>query len=67
MRLRSALTGGDVPGVSEDRPARCFRSQVWIAPEEPPMIGTWPSAPNCGSEAVDGTQRSIPILFVEVD
>jgi len=36
-----APTGGDVPGVSEDRSARCFRSHVWIAPERPPMIGTW--------------------------
>jgi len=65
MRLRSAPTGGDVPGVSEDWPARCFRSQVWIAPERPPMIGTWPSAPSCGSDVVDGAQQSIPILFVE--
>jgi len=39
MWLHSALTGGDVPGVSEDRPARCFRSQVWIAPEQL-MTGT---------------------------
>jgi len=50
MRLRSALTGGGVPGVLEDRSARCFHSQVWIAPERPPMIGTWYSAPSCGTK-----------------
>jgi len=60
VRLRSAPTGGDSPGVSEDGAVCCFRSQVWIAPERPPMIGTWPSAPRCGSDAVDGAQRSTP-------
>jgi len=64
-RLRLAQTGGDVPGVSEDRSARCFRSQVSIAPEQPPMIGTWPSPQSCGTDAVEGAQRSISILFVE--
>jgi len=59
VRLRFAPTGGDVSGVSDDRPTRCSRSQVWIAPERSPMIGTWPSAPSCGSDAVDGVQRSI--------
>jgi len=65
VRLHSAPTGGDVPGVSEDRIARCFLSQVWIATERPPMIGTWPSAPCCGSDPVDGAQRCILVLFTE--
>jgi len=43
VRLRSAPTAGGepVPGASEDQLAHFFRSQVWIAPERPPMIVTW--------------------------
>jgi len=35
VQLRSAPTGGGIPGWLEDRSARRFRSPVWLSPVRP--------------------------------